>query len=37
MSMMNGYEEDLDVFPPENKGKTAESMVGTHCAESTDQ
>ena len=37
MSMMNDYEEQLDDFPARNKEKPAESMVGTHRAESTDQ
>ena len=36
MSLMNGYEEDLDGLPPENKEKPADSMVGAHRAESTD-
>ena len=37
MSMMNDYEEDLDDFPAENREKLAESVVGAHRAESTDQ
>ena len=37
MSMMDDCEEDLDDFPAENKEKPAESMVGAHRAESTDQ
>ena len=35
--MMNDNEEDLDDFPAENKEKPAESTVGAHRAESTDQ
>ena len=35
--MMNGYEEDLDDFPAENKEKPAESVVGAYRAESTGQ
>ena len=33
---MTDYEEDLDGFPPENKEKPAESMVGAYRADSTD-
>ena len=34
--MTNDHEEDLHDFPPENKEKPAESMVGTYRAVSTD-
>ena len=34
--MMNDYEEDLDDFPAENRGKSVESVVGACRAESTD-
>ena len=37
MSLMSNYEENLDDFPVENKDRTAESLVGTYRAESTDQ
>ena len=37
MSMMNDCEEDLDVFPAENRERPAESLVGAYRAESTDQ
>ena len=35
--MISDYEEDLDDFPEEDKDRAAESLVGAHGAESTDQ
>ena len=35
--MMSDCEEDLDHFPAENRNKTAEFVVGSYPAESTDQ
>ena len=34
---MSDYEEDLDDFPLQNINRQAESMVGSHRAESSDQ
>ena len=37
MPMMGDYEEDLDDFTVQNKGRAAESLVRAYRAESADQ